>query len=202
MVSNGIDLVEYRPDPDAALTTTPACLVFTGKMDYRPNVDAVLWFADEVLPLIREAAPDVRLQIVGLNPHPRLERLRALAAVEITGGVPDTRPYIHHAAVYIIPMRIGGGTRFKALEAMACGQAIVSTRLGIEGIPVTDGQELLLADTPAGFAAAVLRLIGDLQGDRALRRRLGAAARSFVTAHYGWEQIVPKLEAVYDQVAG
>ena len=202
VVSNGIDLVEYRPDPDAALTTTPACLVFTGKMDYRPNVDAVLWFADEVLPLIREAAPDVRLQIVGLNPHPRLERLRALAAVEITGGVPDTRPYIHHAAVYIIPMRIGGGTRFKALEAMACGQAIVSTRLGIEGIPVTDGQELLLADTPAGFAAAVLRLIGDLQGDRALRRRLGAAARSFVTAHYGWEQIVPKLEAVYDQVAG
>jgi len=202
VVSNGIDLAEYQPDPQAALSTAPACLVFTGKMDYRPNVDAVLWFADEVLPLIREAAPAVRLQIVGLNPHPRLERLRALAAVEITGGVPDTRPYIQHAAVYIIPMRIGGGTRFKALEAMACGQAIVSTRLGIEGIPVTDGQELLLADAPVDFAAAVLRLIGDLQGDRGLRRRLGAAARSFVTAHYGWEQIVPKLEAVYDQVAG
>ncbi len=160
VVSNGIDLAAYTPQTELPPVDPPR-IVFTGKMDYRPNIDAALWFGREVLPLVTAAEPAVRFQIVGMNPHPRLDELRTNPAVEITGAVPDTRPYIYAAAAYVIPMRVGGGTRFKALEAMASARAIVSTQLGVEGIPVRSGQELLLADTPADFAAAVLRLIAD-----------------------------------------
>ncbi len=192
VVSNGIDLDEYQPAPRPA--STSRTLVFTGKMDYRPNIDAVLWFAQSVLPSILARAPDARFQIVGMNPHPRLDVLRSHPSIEITGAVTDTRPYIHNAAAYIIPMRVGGGTRFKALEAMACGAAIVSTRLGVEGIGVRNEAEVLLADAPEAFAQAVLRLLDDADG--ALHHKLGAQGRRFVEQHYGWAQIIPKLEAV------
>jgi len=196
VISNGIDLNLYAMAPLPDLTESPA-LVFTGKMDYRPNIDAALWFGREVLPLVTEQVPSARFQIVGMNPHPRLDELRANPNIEITGAVDDVRPYIARAAVYVIPMRVGGGTRFKALEAMASGKAIVSTRLGVEGIPVEDGRELLLADTPEETAAAILRLLRD---DGSLHTRLGHAARAFVEARYGWEQIVPRLEEVYEQL--
>ncbi len=201
VVSNGIDLDAYRPA--AALPAIAAAqpkFVFTGKMDYRPNIDAALWFAEEVLPLVAAQEPNACLQLVGMNPHPRLDVLRADRHVEITGAVPDTRPYIAAAAVYVIPMRVGGGTRFKALEAMALGKAIVSTTLGVEGIPVQHGRELLLADTPGDFAAAVLRLVADLRSGGALQQQLGAAARRFVEQHYGWQTIIPQLNAVYQQL--
>ena len=197
---NGIDPLDY--DPDAALhpgAESPR-LVFTGKMDYRPNIDAVLWFAQAVLPLVAAAEPAVRFQIVGMNPHRRLDPLRSNPHVEIVGAVDDVRPYIYGAAVYVIPMRVGGGTRFKALEAMASGAAIVSTSLGVEGIGVATEQQMLLADAPEPFAAATLRLIADLRADGKLRRCLGATARAFVAEYYDWRQIVPRLEAVYDQV--
>ena len=194
VVPNGIDLDAYRPlEPPVA--PAPA-LVFTGKMDYRPNIDAALWFGRAVLPQIVAQAPQVRFQIVGMNPHPRLDELRANPAVEITGAVEDTRPFIQRASAYVIPMRIGGGTRFKALEAMACAAPIVSTTLGVEGIGVRDGQEMLLADTPEAFAIAVLRLLADAAGSRVLRQQLGAQGRRFVERHYGWESIIPKLEDI------
>lgn len=141
---------------------------------------------------------------MGLNPHPRLERLRAVAAVEITGGVPDTRPYIHHAAAQIIPMRIGGGTRFKALEAMAwLGRPSSAPGLALKGFRWRMGRNCCwptprLASPPRG-AAADRRLAGRPDAASPVGRRCPGA---FVTAHYGWEQIVPKLEAVYDQAAG
>jgi sugar transferase (PEP-CTERM/EpsH1 system associated) len=191
VVPNGIDLEAYRPPEAFSPLRT---LVFTGKMDYRPNVDAVLWFAQNVLPRVLEKAPDVRFQIVGMNPHPRLDALRSHPAIEITGAVPDTRPYIHRAGVYVIPMRVGGGTRFKALEALACAAPVVSTTLGVEGVDVRDGEELLIADEPEAFAEAVLRLLEDAQQGGMLRRRLGAQGRRFVEQRYGWEQILPKLE--------
>ena len=183
----------------AHLTPRPK-FVFTGKMDYRPNIDAALWFAEEVLPLVVAQVPDACFQLVGMNPHARLDVLRADPHVAITGAVPDTRPYIAAAAVYVIPMRVGGGTRFKALEAMACGKAIVSTSLGVEGIPVQHGRELLLADTPADFASAVLRLVTDLRSGGTLQQQLGAAARRFVEERYGWQTIIPRLNEVYQQV--
>lgn len=200
-IRNGIDLDAYQPT-EPAPPQPPFKLLFTGKMDYRPNIDAVLWFGDAVLPLIQQQEPGVRFQIVGLNPHPRLAPLRANPAVEITGGVPDMRPYFAGATVCVIPMRVGGGTRLKALEAMACAKPIVSTSLGVEGIPVTDGRELLLADTPAAFAAATLEIIAAArQGARRGGGRvsgLGLRARRFVEAHYGWAQIMPGLERVYE----
>jgi glycosyltransferase involved in cell wall biosynthesis len=195
VVPNGVDIDHYtapipplseRPGPE------PCDLVFTGKMDFRPNVDSALWFAQQVLPLIRREAPDVRFWIVGQNPHPRLEPLRADPAVELTGWVEDVRPYIAAAAVYVVPLRIGGGTRLKVLEAMAMGKPIVSTAVGCEGFEVVDGQELLMADAPSEFAAAVLQLIRQPE----LRERLGRAAGDFAASRYDWHMIVPKLERI------
>lgn len=194
VASNGIDVTYYQP-----LTPAPPpapTIVFTGKMDYRPNIDAVLWFAQQVLPRVLAQAPAARFQIVGMNPHVRLDVLRNHPAIEITGAVADTRPYLQRAGVYVIPMRVGGGTRFKALEAMACAAPIVSTTLGVEGIGVRNGQELLLADTPEDFAMAVLRVLADATGSGVLRRQLGVQGRRFVEAHYAWETIIPQLENV------
>lgn len=198
VIPNGIDLEKFTPSPNRTNETTPPKLIFVGKMDYRPNIDAVLWFARDVFPLIRQQQPDVGFQIVGLNPHPRLDELRTVPGIEITGGVDDVRPLIQHAAVYVIPLRVGGGTRFKALEAMACGKPIVSTSLGVEGIGVKDGEQLLLADSPQDFAAATLSLLTDLQGQRTAA--LCRNARTFVELHYGWEQIVPKFDEMYAKV--
>ncbi len=204
IVSNGIDLdlypyvgAESGRDRSAKTGTS---LIFTGKMDYRPNIDAVLWFGRHVLPLIQAGQSDVCFQIVGMNPHPRLDELRDNPAIEITGMVPETISYIQNAAVYVIPMRVGGGTRFKALEAMASGKPIVTTALGIEGIPVQDGKELLIADRPDSFAAAVLRLLQDDEPTRTRREQMGLTARAFVESRYGWQQIVPKLEALYERL--
>ena len=194
VVPNGVDLDFYRPGatpPEPGLG--PHSLVFTGKMDFRPNVDAVLWFADEVLPLITARIPDARFYAVGQSPHPRLSALAGHPAVEITGRVPDTRPYIAGAGVYVIPLRIGGGTRLKVLEAMAMGQAIVSTRLGCDGFSLEDGHEVRFADDPPAFAEAVVSLLEDRDHAEAL----GRAARTYVEAHYGWDAIVPRLEALY-----
>jgi polysaccharide biosynthesis protein PslH len=194
VVPNGVDLDFNRPGavaPQAGLGEH--ALVFTGKMDYRPNIDAVTWFVDAVFPLIRQAAPDARFCIVGQQPHPRVQALAERPGVFVTGRVPDTRPYIAAAAVYVIPLRIGGGTRLKVLEAMAMGQAIVSTRLGCDGFPFSDGEEVAYGNTPAEFARQVLGLLVN----RARAAELGRKARAYVEAHYGWDALVPKLEALY-----
>ena len=169
-------------------------LVFTAKMDFRPNVDAVLWFAQEVLPLIRRQSPETRFWVVGKDPHPRLAPLAHDPGIQLTGWVEDVRPYIAGTAVYVIPLRIGGGTRLKVLEAMAMGKAIVSTTLGYEGFDLVPGQELVVADTPAEFAAAVLALLQDPQR----RERIGRAARRFAGSRYDWRMIVPRLERAYE----
>jgi polysaccharide biosynthesis protein PslH len=199
VISNGIDLDYYAPSDGADASAPPApLLVFTGKMDYRPNIDAMLWFGSAVFPRILARREDVRLQIVGRNPHPRLDVLRENPAVEITGAVDDVRPYMHGAGVYVIPLRVGGGTRFKALEAMAAARPIVSTSLGVEGIGVRHGNELLLADTPDAFTDAALTLLEP--GNEALRHHLGENARRFAEAHYGWEPIVERLDALYQEL--
>ena len=189
IVPNGVELDEYTAYKGPIQSFD---LVFTGKMDFRPNVDAMLWFVKEVLPLIQREQPQVRLAIVGQRPHPRLEPLRHLPGVTVTGWVPDVRPYIAGATVYVAPLRVGGGTRLKLLQAMAMGAAVVSTSLGAEGFPVAHDHQLLLADTPQSFAQAVLTLLND----PARRARLGAAARRFARS-YRWEKLVPKLEALY-----
>jgi glycosyltransferase involved in cell wall biosynthesis len=198
IVPNGVDLHFY----DGAVATRsqsavhlPALsLVFTGKMDFRPNVDAVIWFVDEVLPRIRAERPDVHFFVVGQKPHLRLDPLRQREGVTLTGWVEDVRPYFERAAVYVAPLRMGGGTRLKLLEAMAMGKAIVSTSLGCEGFEVTDGREMCVADTAGDFAHTVLELLES----PARRAALGRTARRFVETHYAWEAIVPRLERLYE----
>ncbi len=202
VVPNGIDVESYAtfiPDPSRigrlALTGEgTTSLVFTGTMDFRPNVDAALWFAQEVLPLIRQEEPGARFVVVGQKPHRRLDTLRVGGRddVTLTGAVDDTRPYIAEAIVYVVPLRMGGGTRFKILEAAAMSKAMVSTSLGCEGFPVKHGQELLIADSPREFADAVIAL---LRGP-ARRAELGANARALANA-YDWKNIIPKMEEIY-----
>jgi glycosyltransferase involved in cell wall biosynthesis len=197
VVPNGVDMAFYTESPPPlpeGQGPDAADLVFVGKMDFRPNVDAVLWFAAEVLPLIRRQAPETRFWVVGQNPHARLAPLADEPGVQVTGWVEDQRPYIAAAGAYVIPLRIGGGTRLKVLEAMAMSKAIVSTALGCEGFDLVAGQELIVADEPAAFADAVLALLGD----PARRERLGRAARRFAGSRYDWSTIVPKLERVYN----
>ena len=197
VVPNGVDTQAYVPGvSDTELQVPRDALVFTGTMDFRPNVDAVLWFAQKVLPLVRVQVPEVSFFVVGQRPHRRLDCLRRDPAVELTGWVEDVHPYIAQAAVYVAPLRIGGGTRLKLLEAMAMGKPVVATRLGAEGYPVTDERELLLADTPANFAAAVVRLLRDTER----RVALGQAARAFVEEYYDWRIIVPRVDAVYRSI--
>jgi sugar transferase (PEP-CTERM/EpsH1 system associated) len=191
VVPNGIDTRAYAPALTHADTPT---LVFTGTMDFRPNVDAVLWFAREVLPKIRAQMGDVRFLAVGQRPHRRLDVLRGDPAVTLTGFVDDPRPYIADAVVYVVPLRMGGGTRFKILEALAMGKAVVSTTLGAEGFPVTHGKELLLADEPGEFAQTVVALLNAPEK----REALGQAGRAFVEARYDWRIIVPLVEAAYE----
>lgn len=202
VVPNGVDLGFYSepvpplgegPGSTQGVSAGPG-LVFTGKMDFRPNVDAVLWFARHVLPLIRREVADAHFWVVGQDPHPRLCPLAGDPAITLTGRVADVRPYIAGAAVYVIPLRIGGGTRLKVLEAMAMRKAIISTTLGCEGFDVAPGQELVIADAPGEFAAAVLALLRDPER----RERLGRAARKFAESKYGWENLVPQLEAAYE----
>jgi sugar transferase (PEP-CTERM/EpsH1 system associated) len=194
VVPNGIDTRAYRPGIPSSESQMPrAGLVFTGTMDFRPNVDAVLWFAREVLPLVRQKVPEVGFVVVGQRPHRRLDALRDDPAVTLTGWVEDARPFIADATVYVVPLRMGGGTRFKILEAMAMGRPVVSTGLGAEGFPVTHGHELLLADAPAEFSAAVVSLLRSPER----RAELTRAGRSFVEQRYDWRVIVPMVEAVY-----
>ncbi|MFZ2487542.1 MAG: glycosyltransferase [Anaerolineae bacterium] len=197
VIPNGVDLDyygTYRRENDAqAPDYGPNALVFTGKMDFRPNIDGVTWFANDVLPLVRRAVPDAQFVIVGKEPHPRVQALTQQPGVTVAGFVPDIRAHIAAAAVYVAPLRMGGGTRLKVLEAMAMRRALVSTQLGSEGFSLQDGREVLFADDAEAFARAVVALLND----PARRKQMGAAARQFVEQHYGWQAIVPRLEAVY-----
>ena len=197
VVPNGIDLADYaRAGARPTEMSNGDNLVFTGKMDYRPNVDAALWFADEILPRIRAARPNASFLIVGQKPAASLTRRHGQDGVSVTGAVADARPYIGHARVYVAPLRMGGGTRFKLLEAMALARPVVSTTLGAEGFQVQSGRELLLANDEAAFAEAVLALLADPARSAAL----GQAGRAFVEDGYDWTRLIPRLDALYSRM--
>jgi glycosyltransferase involved in cell wall biosynthesis len=195
VVPNGIDTGRYAQH-DSSLDLGDCALVFTGSMGYRPNVDAALWFAEQILPLVRERVPTAKFFVVGSNPHHRLDALRERDDVTITGWIPEVNPFLHAATVYVVPMRMGSGTRLKLLQAMAAGKAVVATRTGAQGLHVTDNAELRLADTAAAFADAASGLLQ--RPDE--RHRLGTAGAAYVKAHYDWSVIAPKLFAVYDGI--
>jgi sugar transferase (PEP-CTERM/EpsH1 system associated) len=193
VVTNGVDTTLYRPGSVAAIDFGAPALVFSGTMDFRPNVDAALWFAANVLPKVRASIPAAEFVIVGQRPHARLAPLREQAGIRITGAVDDVRPYIAGACVVVVPLRMGGGTRLKVLEAMAMGAPIVSTWMGVDGFAVEEGREVVLADDADRFAAEVVKTIRDASRRQALAQH----GRRFVEENYDWKTIVPKLEAVY-----
>lgn len=190
VIPNCIDVEEYQQVSNGG--DKEFDLLFTGKMDYRPNIDAVLWFAHEVWPLIRQARPKTTWAIVGQKPHNRIKHLSKIEGIKITGWVPKIPPYMNGSKVYIMPFRVGSGTRFKLIEAMAASKAVVSTSLGCEGFPLIDGQDLLIEDEPQGFARAVVRLLDQPEE----RSRLGQAVRR-LAADYDWRVVIPKFNDVY-----
>lgn len=183
-VPTGVDTEFFRPRGREKREAHN--VVFTGSMDWLPNEDAIQFFTSKILPLVRERVPDVTLTVVGRNPFPSLIELgKRDASVVVTGRVDDVRPYMERAAAYVVPIRIGGGTRLKIYEAMAMEQPIVSTTVGAEGLPVRDGAELLLADTPEDFAAALVRVLTN----ETLAREMGARAAATVRERFGWDKV-------------
>lgn len=188
-VPTGVDTEYFTPSGQAE--PDPYHLVFTGSMDWLPNDDAMKYFLREILPLIRQALPAVTLTIVGRNPLPGLRALcRNDNGIRLTGLVADVRPFMEDASVYVVPLRIGGGTRLKVFEAMAMERPIVSTTVGVEGLPVSDGSDVLLADDPRRFAEAVVRLLKD----PALAVRVGRAGGAKVRAQFGWSAAAHAFE--------
>lgn len=193
IIPNGVDVTHYQPD---FTSEAPAHLIYIGSMDWYPNEDAVAFFADEVLPSIQDKVPDVQFSIVGGNPSARVQKLAERTGVVVTGRVPEIKPYFAEATVFVVPLRIGSGTRLKILEALAMGKAIVSTSVGAEGLDLKDGEEIFIADEPAIFADAVTRLLTDAS----LRRRIGENGRFRVEQDYDWRSIGEKLHTLYESL--
>jgi glycosyltransferase involved in cell wall biosynthesis len=187
-IPTGVDTTYFQPA--AASLEQAGELVFTGSMDWQPNEDAMLYFMAAILPLVRHAIPGVTLTIVGRNPGLHLRNVAAAAGVQVTGTVDDVRPYIARAAVYVVPLRIGGGTRLKIFEALAMGKAVVSTTIGAEGLPLEENVHILRADNPQAFAAGIIALLRD----RARSRSLGQAGRRLMEAEYSWARVAADFE--------
>ena len=192
VVPNGVDTTYFAPGG----TEQPASLVFVGAMNYLPNADGAVRFCEEILPRVRTAVPEVTFAIVGREPPAWLVQ-RSHDGVSVTGTVPDVRPWMQQAAVFVVPLGIGSGTRLKILEALACGRAVVSTSLGCQGLEVTHGDDILIADTPAAFAETVVRCLRD----PALRTRLGARGRALVERRYRWDVIGRELSDFHQELA-
>ena len=197
VVRTGVDTDYFVPSQRERPTAAGPRLVFTGSMDWLPNEDAMAYFCHDILPLIREQEPHIRLSIVGRTPTPAVRAL-ASESIEVTGTVDDVRPYVADSAVYIVPLRIGGGTRLKIFEAMSMGKAVVSTSVGAEGLPVVDGRHALIADEPHAFADAVVSLVRHTTRRKALEH----AARSLVVDHFDWSSVAGELDDALAVSAG
>ncbi|HSN13097.1 MAG TPA: glycosyltransferase [Anaeromyxobacteraceae bacterium] len=187
VIPNAVDLDHFGPGVSGA--DDGRTLLFFGAMDYFPNQDGMRWFMAEVWPRLLRRRPDARLKVLGRHPSAELRALQG-PSIEVVGLVDDIRPHLASSAAVIVPLRVGGGTRLKVLEAMAMGKTLVSTTVGAEGIVTRPERELLIGDGPEAFAAACARLLDD----GGLRRRLGAAGRALVVERYSWRAVAEELE--------
>ncbi len=192
VIPNGVDTAVMTP---AKAAVKPGYLLFTGMMNYEPNVEAVRYFVGEILPLIRAEVPCATFHIAGANPSPEVKALAA-ESVYIHGSVPDMRPYFHQASVVVVPLLHGGGTRLKILDAAACGKPIVSTSVGAEGLNFVDGRDLLLADSAPRFARTVVRLLSNPDRQAELSRWARRAAEA-----YDWSKIASEFCSVMIGIA-
>lgn len=210
IITNGVDLDYFQPEPSAPavgkvirhpsagwreIGSTPK-LAFIGAMDYYANIEAAEWFVNEVFPLIREREPQAEFFIVGSNPTAEIKNLAERPGVIATGTVRDIRPYLMNATACVVPLRVARGVQNKLLEAMACGKAVVATSEAAAGLRVAHEEQLLLADSPTDFAAAVL----ETMRDENLRERLGWQARRFVETEHDWRPVLQKLTELIESV--
>jgi len=192
VIENGVDSAYYADTQ----TATKNRIVFVASMDYHANIEGAISFAQNIWPLIHQQEPQLRFTIVGRNPPSEVVALSSILGIEITGSVPDVRPYYHEALAAVVPLNVGGGSRLKILEAMAAGVPVVSTILGAEGLEVTDGENILLADSAAPLANAILRTADDSN----LRARLIAGGQALVQARYDWSILGSKLRDCYQNL--
>ena len=174
----------------SAIRRAPGTMVFTGSMDWMPNEDGIAWFVDSILPVIRKAIPSATLTIVGRNPTAKVKALQSPTnGVTVTGSVPDVRPYLASHQLFIVPLRVGGGTRLKIYEGMTMGLPTVSTTIGAEGLPVVNGEHLILADEPEIYAHACIALLND----PARCEQMGDAADAYVREQFGWDGVAKRF---------
>lgn len=196
VLPNGVDLDYFQPQ---ATPRVPATLIYLGRMRYHANVAAVLYLVNDIMPHIWAHRPDVTLLIVGSDPPRVIRRLAAnhqTRSINVTGTVPDVRPYLAQATVMVAPIRYGAGTSFKVLEAMAMGTPVVATLQAVRGLQVYPGEDVLMAEDAETFAACVLRLLQD----EALQQKLAQNGRQYVERYHAWDKIAASLENVYLEV--
>ena len=193
VIPNGVDVEMMKPNP--AVGREPGLVVFTGAMHYAPNVEAARFLAIEVLPRLRATNPDARLALVGRQPRPEVAELARIENVEVTGEVPDIRPWLWRANAYGCGMVSGTGIKNKLLEALACGTPCVATGLSCQGIAVAPGRDLLVEDSAGGFAKALSLVLGDQK----LGDRLGRRGRSAVETSHGWDAVVDAHVRIYER---
>jgi len=199
VVPNGVDTEYFKPSANSHQLSAQSeqAIVFTGSMDWLPNEDAAAYFCQEILPLIWQKAPDTRFYIVGKSPSGRLTQLaKGEERIILTGRVDDVRPYVQRSSVFVVPLRIGGGTRLKILEAMSMRMPVVSTSIGAEGISYTDGRNIAIADAPQAFADKVLELFEDQRKQKSL----GDEGRKLVMEQYDWEIVGREMARVYEEI--
>jgi sugar transferase (PEP-CTERM/EpsH1 system associated) len=195
VVPNGVDTNFYQPM--SFKSTEIPVLLFVGDMSYLPCVDAMVYFCQEVLPLIRLEIPNVEMWIVGINPKPEVKQLEG-NGIYVTGRVKDVRPYYEKSTVCVVPLRAGSGTRLKILEAMALKRPIVSTLIGCEGLDVINGEHLFIADRAEEFAEKTSYLLSNEKA----RQQIASQARELVVNHYDWDVIAKRLMKIYEEVRG
>jgi glycosyltransferase involved in cell wall biosynthesis len=196
IVPNGVDTEFFKPLDEP---TEENSLVFVGGMTWYPNLDAMQYFTREIWHLIKAEVPDLTMNLIGRKPQQNiLEFAEQEPGFRPLGFQDDVRPHVHKSAVYVVPIRVGGGTRLKILDAMAMGKAIVSTSIGCEGIDVTDGVDIVIADSARDFATKTIQLLRD----RTMRDEIGRNARKKAIERYSWTTIYPELDYVYREVAG
>lgn len=194
VVPNGVDIDYFKPIRDKETRA----VIYTGGMNMYANKDAVLYFAKNIWPYVKEKIPDIKFYVIGQDPPPEIVEIAARdSGIEVLGYVDDVRPFVAKAGIYIVPLRVGGGTRLKVLDALAQGKAIVSTSVGCEGIAVEAGKNIIIEDHPMDFANQVI----DLLQDEHRRNELSNAARELAETHYSWDIMGKRLQAVYEKLA-
>ncbi|EAT17302.1 glycosyl transferase, group 1 [Desulfuromonas acetoxidans DSM 684] len=198
-LSNGVDLDYFSlcGVDQQRFSTEPCKLVFSGAMDYWPNVEGAVWFAEKIFPLIRQQVPEVSFCIAGRNPTPAVRALEKIPGIDVTGTVPDMRDHLATATICVVPLLIARGIQNKVLEAMAMERPVVATRGAATGTHAVDGEELIVADDEATMAAAII----DLLDDEPRRREMGTNARAYVERQHSWASHLQQLNGIIEESA-